>query len=633
MGVVVSPGADLGAGMDLEGGVDLGGDMEPDMRCEDGRDDRSVVQEAGRECGLAQAPDLCGVVREVDLGQGCEEPKVCGGFGDSNRCEFPKDWMFNPYYKTATWKLWAVDGTGVDTTGWPGGLDGVKEPVEAGKRLFPQEMAPLPREGKFLATATMQTRGAGWWDDAFASLDNGHTGFRGNYNKSGGSIRLRDQIIAYNKGTLTFQQRIALGVSFTSQSYSQRGHGIVNDRFNSGDTERTFAFVNTIRGTPSYRSFRETIPSRMNDQYDALFAHSFQSVGRSGSELGALDKMLIAAGFYTPALKLLLKSQGVYALINLLLWRQALPYADAGGAALPYAHELRHRPAYLSYGDSAPTEFVPRNTWYHRYPEAQHMFSMAQTASSLEHAPPVTLLKVEEVSIKDDKGMDVPKNMGMIHEADTTSKTMARIHGAQGQTLRAVVDLRGSFDLERQPLTFSAQRVYFNQKHITITQLEPGRFELLAAYDPKMPKGRSPVILWASDGELDGTPVFVNFYWLPQGQQPSEDSYVEEDSDLLKQVTLNKRPILKANGSEADSVMALAAEQKVSMKVECSDPEGFDTAIYRWLGDPGTLDPTSGAFTFTAPKVTEATTLPLHFICSDGTGAYQSIQVKLEISP
>ena len=67
-------------------------------------------------------------------------------------------------------------------------------------------------------------------------------------------------------------------------------------------------------------------------------------------------------------------------------------------------------------------------------------------------------------------------------------------------------------------------------------------------------------------------------------------------------------------------------------EVECVDPEGFPTRLYRWSRDVGRVMGGGPPWRFIFVP-TSSDSYDVHFICADGTGTYNSMQVVLEAAP
>lgn len=542
----------------------------------------------------------------------------------------------NPYHPARAWRLWFDDATPLSFTGLldPDG-DGAgttttldAAPPLADARVFPTPAAlaatwPDPFLGVALQMPAPDV--AGWWDDAVGTMDNGHSSVPARY----APLDLTGQFTRIYFGRPTAQQRRDLGLIATSESYAYRGHQLTRDSGNVTDIERNWLFVNAVRGTPGFHSYNDTDALRVADNYDGLQAHMYQSFGRSSSETVGLQKMLVAGGFMPRRTKDLLKRHGLYATALVTLFRESLPYVDAAGTALPYEHELRHRPVYLSNGESTvqTVEFGGDNMTYHQYPERLHLFAMVQGAKALTTAPPIALAKL--VSVSSAAGpwaMTDPR-------IKVRARTQITVWPTPGEEVTLRVDLGESIDLEGGALELTAHAVYPHQRSaLTITREgKTAVFRITATPDAAFPRGRMPVLLQAHVRGHRSNPVFVNIYWPADDQlviagtkyfHPTLDgSY--HTNDPRTAVHLNARPTLTTSLG-ATTTIAGAIGVPVSFDVSCVDPEGFATEISRRADDPGVLQ--GGTYTLSPTK---SGNIQAAFICSDGTGAYSSRTITI----
>lgn len=535
--------------------------------------------------------------------------------------------IMNPYYADPAWKLWALDPSPV-TINKPH-FKGTFEMPTREPRKFPRFMLRRGVSELDLEPLRQGTQ-AGFWDDCYMSLDNHHTRLS----------QLKNQFIDAGKMSTAqdVQTLLQLGVNFTSQSYADRGRAIVDDIFNNLNTERHFFFANCIRATPSHASYRDVDEDRAVDLYDGLFAHSYQSVGQSGSEVHALYKMMLAGACMPRATKNLLKKHGAYAIALLTIFKAALPYTDGQGQVLPYEHELRHRPAYSSNGTPSHAHYCSANVPYHGYDEERHLQEMMNMASALDSAPPVAIAKFLSVSVKQN-GQVVSDRARVAKMVKCISLTNMRFWGGKDETLEVRIDLNPSYDLQKRPLCFKCQALYPNQKNVTILEEEPGVYLIRVKHDPKLPKGRIPVICTASNGlPLPSNPVFINFYWPDEKEVDdyfptrglSEDVRRKINALGLRRtpVTVNLRPIPDL-GFVGDAIPCHPG-QTVSIDLKAQDPEGFPVSVFGWAGQIGAIK--EGRYTAKVPLDSKEKIYRVHFIFSDGTGAYAGRQLKLLVS-
>jgi len=496
-----------------------------------------------------------------------------------------------------------------------------------------------PRGGVFpkLEHSEDQPEVAGFWDGCYVTLDFAHTRFPTAWSAQGVSINLRGQFVNVPFGMADTATRLLLGANFTSQSFARRGRHIVDDMLSNETTERDFFFANCVRATPAHISYKDAEPGQVYDAYDGLFAHSYQSVGQSGSETRALAKMMIVGGCMPRKTKDLLKRHGAYAIAMLTLFKAALPYSDVDGNDLPFENELRHRPAYSSDGAVGHIHFCPANPHYHGYDETEHMRRMIDMARGMDEPPPVAILKLVDLSVEKDGERTVDRAWAD-DRVQAVSKTNIRIWGRPGETIIARVDVRDSYDLEGRELSYAWHPVYPNQRNVSVDRDdEPGIWRIRVAYDPKLPKGRIPVMLVASNGcPVPSNPAFVNFYW-PEPDERSDWSHHDRPSGKqaktehgkVYEVTKNKRPIVDL-GAEDGTIWARPGDV-VRFPVEAEDPEGSPVVIYRRNGEVGKIH--DDEFVYDVPSADAGSAHAVHLIFSDGTAGYTGRRVKLLVSP
>ncbi len=532
--------------------------------------------------------------------------------------------IMNPFHADPAWKLWALD-PGPVTIDKPD-FKGTFAVPDAGRRRYP--MLALKRGATELVLEPLGRRSiAGFWDDCYVSLDEHHTRLTRPKHQfiDGGKMRTARDV----------QTLLELGANFTSQSYADRGRAIVDDILNNLNTERHFFFANCIRATPSHASYEDKHQDQVTDLYDGLFAHSYHSLGQSGSEVHALYKMMLAGACMPRSTKNLLKKHGAYAIALLTIFKAALPYADAKGRDLPYEHEMRHRPVYSSHGTPSHAHYCPANAHYHGYDEKQHLRNMMDLARAMDSAPPVAVAKLLGFFVvKNGEVISDPALLG--DQVKCISLTNMRFWGGPDETLAVRIDLNKSYDLQQRKLRFTCQALYPNQKNVIITEESPGIFRILVKHDPQMPKGRIPVICTASNGlSVPSNPVFVNFYWPGENELDdyfpirglSDEARQRIDALGLKRlpVTVNRRPIV--DFAFPGDALRCAPGQRVSLDLQARDPEGFPVSVYRRSGQIGTVE--QGRFIAPIPKTDRNKIYRVHFIFSDGTGGYTGKQIKL----
>jgi hypothetical protein len=547
----------------------------------------------------------------------------------------------NPFFDQPVWRLWTRNPKPVEYS----------SPVrhDQPKKLKTQQFAPPPAEKRLYPDFSDRGSGparlpklrtfeeppadaAGFWDDCYATLDFAHSNIRVHLGDGEDGMFLRDQFIHIRYG-MAFHPatRAQLGVNFTSQSFARRGRHIVDDYSSNHVTEKVFFFINCVRATPSHASFNDNDPAGVHDDYDGLYGHSYQSVGQSSSEVYALTKMLATGGCMPRKTKDLLKLHGSYAAALLTLFKNSLPYEDEQGNPVPYTSELRHRVAYSSHGKVSHWHYARSNLVYHGYRDGLHLGAMIDGAHRMELAPPMAILKLVDIAVeKDGKEIVAPRPRDA--RIQSVNKTLIRVWGNPGETLRLRIDVRDSYDLQGKELTYTWTRVYPNQKNVSIKQLSEGVYEIACKHDPKLPKGRIPVMLVArNEGDLPSNPVFVNFYWPEEKERSDWRHYGRRrrrdgDEEFVKrQVTINKRPILDVNVSH--QTLWSRPGQKARFSYSAKDPEGYPTRFYRWAGDVGQLR--DGAFEWDVPEKPEKQVYAVHLIASDATGGFSGKRVKI----
>ncbi len=549
--------------------------------------------------------------------------------------------ILNPFYPKPVWRLWAENPAPLTLT-----INGEQRtfapPPEESRRypVFPDGgrvtgMPPL----RLLQEDGVDPSVAGFWDDCYMSLDSGHSNLR---------TPNKQFIIGPKVPTAMSEQliklRLAMGANFTSQSYARRGRHIVDDPGNVLNTERFFYFANCVRASPAHASYKDNDLDKVHDDYDGLFAHSFHSVGQSSSEIRALEKMLIAGGCLPRDVKNLLKKHGAYPAALLALFKAALPFTDANGQPLPFEHEMRHRPAYSSSGNVGHPHWCSANVHYHGYDEDLHLANMIEIARNLDAAPPIAILQLVSLSVEKD-GETIVDGVTQDKRVKSNSLTQARVWGNPGETLKLVVNLGSSYDLQGRKLQMSCRALYPNQKNIAIEDAGEGKILITAKHDPNLPKGRIPVICVARNGSgLPSNPVFVNFYWNDPDENPDfsnlnlnrlSKEQREQFEERMKEtgwkrypVTVNRRPLVDF-GLPGDAIRCRPGET-VTLPLSASDPEGFPLAVYRWPGEPGAFQ--DGAFVYDIPSDAPPSMEAVHLVFSDGTGGYTGRRLEFLIS-
>jgi hypothetical protein len=431
-------------------------------------------------------------------------------------------------------------------------------------------------------------------------------------------------------------------MNFGSRSLAYAGHQYTDDAVMNELFEREYYFANMVHGSPAYKSYEETLADKAIDSYDGLYADIFQGVGRSGSELIGMLKMLIAGGNVPRDVKNLLKAHGMWAAALLLLYKMSLPYVDEDGNEVGFASELRHRPAYSSYGDYyAPpdTEFILHNLSYIEYDEGEHIRRMVAGARAMTTPPPITIVEVVDLTVTDDTGQVIVDHAATDPRIMSAQETSIRVWGRPGETLTLRVDLGQSYDLLDRYLFFALASVYAAQGVTIQREGCSSIFALTVGHDPGRPKGRIPVVARASaDDGTGGTPAFVNFYWPEPGQVEDPPHFHPDDpgrsNDPLHEVNRNLRPVVTldpapnvAGAADPTVRFAVPAGTPVSVQVSCSDPEGYPTRLYQWSTDEMKLSNGVVSYTPSAGEIEPSA----HIICTDHTGATGSAWIYIEV--
>ncbi len=594
--------------------------------------DAGALADAGDPVGDAgQTSPVDGGGSAADAGPA---PGDAGGTFTPDAGSRPDGGIINPYYTYPGWKLWALDASVVHYTGFNLGDPVMKSGdftvTPEATRAYPDpSVNTYPVPFLKLQTPGSQPAIAGSWDDAYATRDGAHTVIGTFWSDSNGNgINLGGQFVRVPFGQCQPVDLARLGINYTSESFASSGHQFIDQQYVVTYTEQYFSFANTVRGTPAYLSYAETIADRGIDSYDALYSHAFNSVGRSGSETGALFKMLTAGAFMPRATKDLLKLNGAYAMVMINLFRQTLPYAEVDGTSVSRANEMLQRPAYFSNGTNVSQEFVPRNASYHQYDESLHLYRMIQAARAMVVAPPIAIIKIVGITVTK-AGATLVDNAATDARIHSANKTMARIWGNTGETIALRVDVGGSYDLQARALSAGFDTVYPEQKNISIVREGGTVWRITVSHNAALPKGRIPVALFVNNGVLDSPPAFINFYWAEPGQVDTPP-YVSATSPVsTSEVQKNLRPLLST--SLTDDWVNVKPGATAAFDLSCTDPEGFSVRFYRWLNEVGTLAGTH--FGYTAPATDPGLVHPVHLICADGTGGYESTLVRVAVTP
>jgi hypothetical protein len=512
------------------------------------------------------------------------------------------EFIHNPFYQHPEWRLWFRDNS----------------PIQ------------ISRDSE---RTTLKVPDDKVWNDCYMSLDYGHS-----YGVLQPDSNYFTAPMYYHPTLFAPPELLKIfGVNFTSESLASRGRYIVDDFENNDYTERSFFFANCIRASNAYICYKDTDPEKAYDEYDGLFAHSFQSIGHSGSMMLAIKKMIDAGECIPEAIREKLKIHGLYAPAVLTLFRAALPFTDAKGIPVPYENELRHRPVYSMAGDcmTYADRWFRANIPYHTYDEKLHAQTMIDLAKRMKVPPPVAVMELAGISVMK-HGTTLVRNQLKDERLKSVNKTIIRVWGKTGETIEIAVDMRKSFDILDHPLTYQAHVLYPNQRNVKITSgIYPGTFRITAEHDAALPKGRIPVIFYVDNGaELPSNPVFLNFYWPDTGE--TQDDYPHDPPSYKSliaeniRINDNKRPVIQFR-PEVDSsgLIKCVPGTRISFHIAAKDPEGYSTTMYRWPGEPGILS--GNRFTWEIPLDVREGIYPLHFITSDGTGGFTGKLVRIQL--
>lgn len=499
----------------------------------------------------------------------------------------PVSQIKNPFYSTPQWKLWRSDNR-------PVVMGPIKlSPPPVNIRRYPVDVDPTQNNGEFISFRGSDWPGrtyAGMWDDVYASFDNRHSYIPSLWtDASGNGIQLQNQHMhLVYKYARKAELLHGLGLTFTSQSTTGMGHALIDSFSKIQVLERDYCFANILRAGPAHISYREDLLARTRDEYDAIMPCYFNSIGGSKSEINALAKMLLVGAHLPKKTKNVLKQHGLYIPTLLYIWKAGLPYD------VPYTNELRHRVVYASSGkktDPYLQAAAPVNEIYHRYDETSHQRNMVEMAKGMVISPPIAILKKLEIH-------------GGIEKS--VNKTTIRIHQQRGKAVHMRISAVDSFDLQDRPLTYQWSVLYGNTP-VSVEVLDGGKeAQISVPFTPKLPKGRTVILLTVNNGYYDSNPATINVY-RPDG-------------------TDNLRPSLAGLANRT-----VLAGEPIKFDIESTDPEGFSPILYRWSNDFGTLD--GNRFTWKTPDVSSPLQKHLHLIAADGTGGYNSAQVMLTVTP
>lgn len=491
------------------------------------------------------------------------------------------DRIKNPYHAKPAWRVWRLNDDPVAVRG-----GGFIEPPKGELRSFPRfKGEKTSKVRKFLeALAKRKKDAAGIWDDVYSSRDNGHSYLpEVLVDSQGGALLVRNGMM-HGKNLSP-----SAGLTVSSQSTTGMGHDLVGNGETMRKIERLFYFAGHILAGPAHVSYLDWAQSETDDSYEALVPSIFNSMGSSGSEVNGLAKMIVAGGFLSRDLKKELKKHGAYASTLLYLWKAGLPYD------VPYDHELRHRVAYNSRGDHSdykgPT-VTDVAELYHNYDDDKHIMNMAQLAADLQAAPPITVLRV----MRNEGGTPV-----------YFLKTAALIKQRKIETITLRVSTADCYDLYGLPLTFR-WKVLYGHRGVVIKKVSQDEYEITIPYEPALPRGRTAIALFANNGKSDGNPAIINIF-----REYGRD---------------NKRPSIEGLGD-----MSVLPGEKVKIRLNAVDPEGFPVRFSKWAGQVGELD--GNLFLWRVPQKNPSGIEKVKIIASDGTGgnSYNAAETEIRVTP
>jgi len=484
----------------------------------------------------------------------------------------------NPYFKKRLWRLWSLDTSPLTYRYRNKEIAVQLPPVDA--RLFPDDgVGEIFLEYRDADWA--ERKYAGFWDDVYQTQDNGHSFIQDKWSDGeGNSVEIR-------KAMITLHQRVdtrKFGVNFTSQSHSGQGAPQADLANNMLRTERDYYFQNIVRAAPAHKSYMDGNAYYTTDDYQALVPGYFNSIGASGSETMGLTKMVIAGGYLPIQTKLLLKKHGLYPSALFYIWKAALPYD------VPYAHEMRHLPAYFSTGNNHDTRKFT-DQYNHHYDESLHLRQMVDLAKSMTVPPPLAILKT--VSLEGGK---------MIYNL----KTAMLIHQAPGESVRLKISTENCFDLMGYPMSFRLKVLYGNRR----TRIEAGPdghvFTINVPADTKLPRGRTSILLVANNGHFDSNPAIINIFRTDKGE-------------------FNSRPSLE--GLDEQNILP---GETVNAVLKSDDPEEQSVSFYRWQEDEGEFD--GNHFSWHSSDSEPVGSHVFHFTASDGTGQSSFVSKNLHVN-
>ncbi|MEI7904768.1 MAG: PKD domain-containing protein, partial [Candidatus Firestonebacteria bacterium] len=503
----------------------------------------------------------------------------------------------NPYYTDPLWKLWDTDATPLtDVNLIAPGQIGSLTVVPAGSRKYPYDGAGSP--GQYLFYKTGATPYAGSWDDVYFSLDSNmpssntphsyiSTTYYGPNYQTNGNSTTADLITGYfasTGGAVTTTDIKKFGVNYTSQSTT----GMASDIANTGSLslEQNYFFSNCLRAGPVHTYYRDDDAIYMNDQFKAYWPVFFNSMSSSGSEIGALTKLVLVGGSLPTAVKKEIKRNGYFIPTLLYIWRASLPYD------VPYENELKQDIAYCSFGNGSIQGVNSANYDFHYYDEYSHLKNMIQMAKGMTVPPALTLIKQNSVT-----GGSVNYFM----------KTGALITQTTGSDTVVDVSLADSdaYTLTGSAIVSIKATLLYGNPATTIVNTSGRNYLITVPWDANLPIGRTTVIFVAYNAAGGSNPAAVNIY---KGTG-----------------NINKRPII-ANASN----QTVFPGDTLTFNVNCTDPDGYPTYIYKRTDQPGTI--TNKAYSWATTSGTVCSSYPLTLFASDGTTGVNSKVITVVVT-
>jgi hypothetical protein len=167
------------------------------------------------------------------------------------------------------------------------------------------------------------------------------------------------------------------------------------------------------------------------------------------------------------------------------------------------------------------------------------------------------------------------------------------------------ISAEDSYDFQGLPLSYRWHVLYGDKNTIIEKVDDKPNYVITVPIDPKLPKGRTVILLIVNNGYYDSNPAAINIF-RPVGR-------------------MNLRPSL--NGLENRTIIP---GETVEFNIDSKDPDGFPVTLYRWAGEVGALN--GNQFSWRCPADAKDGINTVSIIASDGTGSYNSKQVKINVS-